>query len=249
LLPNNSIGTPFIELHTVESTNNYAMGLVHEGVAQHGTAVFAHEQTKGKGQRNREWVSQKDQNIALTIVAEPVHLAISQSFLLSMCIAVSTRQFVCNYLGDDIKIKWPNDIYWRDRKTGGILIENVLHGNRWNYAIVGIGLNINQTEFPELDTKAVSFKQITGKDFNPLNLAKELCVLLNQNYIVLINEPEAIVQEYKSNLYKLNEMVRLKKDNRVFKATIKDVSPMGELIVQHATEERFTIGDVEWMIH
>lgn len=245
---NNSIGTPFIELHTIESTNNYAMGVVHEGLAQHGTAVFAHEQTKGKGQRNREWVSEKDQNIALTIIIEPKELAVSESFFLSMCIAVSTRKFVSNYLGDETKIKWPNDIYWCDRKAGGILIENVLQGNAWKYSIVGIGLNVNQTEFPDLQTKAVSFKQVTGKDFNPLDLAKELCALADQSYKVLMTEPEAIIREYKSGLYKLNESVRLKKDNRVFSAIIKDVSTMGELIVHHATEERYNVGDVEWVI-
>jgi len=248
LLPNNSIGTPFIELHSVESTNNYAMGLVHEGVAQHGTAVFAHEQTKGKGQRNREWFSQKDQNVALTIVIEPNYLAISESFLLSMCIAVSTRRFVSNYLGNEVKIKWPNDIYWCDRKAGGILIENVLHGNKWIYAVTGIGLNINQTDFLELSTKAVSFKQVTGKDFNSMQLAKELCTLIDQNYETLRHQKEAIIGEYKTGLYKLNETVRLKKDNRVFNAVVKDVSNMGELIVHHATEETFAVGDVEWII-
>jgi BirA family transcriptional regulator, biotin operon repressor / biotin---[acetyl-CoA-carboxylase] ligase len=248
LLRNNSIGTPFIELHTVESTNNYAMGLVHEGVAQHGTAVFAHEQTKGKGQRNKEWISQKGNNIALTVIIEPKELTISESFFLSMCIAVSAQQFVSKSLGEEVKIKWPNDIYWRDRKAGGILIENVLQGNIWKYAVAGIGLNINQTEFPELETKAVSFKQVTGQDFSPLDLAQELCGIIDENYKLLLNASETIVHHYKSCLYKLNETVRLKKDSRVFNARVKDVSTMGELIVQHATEERFSVGEVEWII-
>src|SRR5256885_16124829 len=100
------------------------MGLVHAGMAQHGTAVFTHEQTKGKGQRNRQWQSQKDQNIAISLVIEPKSLVISELFILSMTIATGVKHFFNSYTNGDVKIKWPNDIYWRDRKAGGILIEN-----------------------------------------------------------------------------------------------------------------------------
>jgi len=248
LLPNNPIGTPFIELHTVESTNNYAMGLVHEGLARHGTAVFAHEQTRGKGQRDRQWLSAKDQNIALSVVVEPAGIAISGSFLLSMCVAVAAHRFVSKHLGDEVRIKWPNDIYWRDRKAGGILIENLLQGSSWRFAVAGIGLNINQTEFPQLETKAVSFRQVTGNLYQPLFLAKELCVALQEN-LQQLNNSAAVAAAYRAALYKKNERVKLRKDNRVFDATIKDVTLMGELVVQHATEEKFAVGEVEWLLH
>jgi BirA family biotin operon repressor/biotin-[acetyl-CoA-carboxylase] ligase len=249
LLLNNSIGSAFIELHTTESTNNYAMGLVHEGLAQHGTAVFAHAQTQGRGQRTKEWLSEPGKNIALTLIIEPKGLNLSESFLLSMAIATAVQQSVTNYLGDYVTIKWPNDIYWRDRKAGGILIENVFQGSNWKYALVGIGLNINQTHFPGLNNKAVSFKQVTGKDFEPVALAKELCALANDWFLKLINNPPSIIESYKGSLYKLNEPVRLRKGTRVFSAVIKDVTTAGELVVQHAMEERFNVGEVEWLIN
>lgn len=244
---NHPIGSPFIELLSVESTNNYAMGLARAGMAQSGAVVFTHEQTRGKGQRNRQWASQKDMNIAMSIVIEAKILP-SEIFLLSMMTAVSVQKFFSNYVADDVKIKWPNDIYWRDRKAAGILIENVWQGNEWKFAIIGIGININQTDFGELNSKAVSLKQITGKHFDLVILAKELCNILNEKYEVLLNDALQIVDEYKLHLYKLNETVKLKKQNRLFDAVIKNVNTNGQLIVHHGTEERFDVGEVEWII-
>jgi BirA family biotin operon repressor/biotin-[acetyl-CoA-carboxylase] ligase len=243
----NPIGFPFIELPTVDSTNNYAMGLVHAGMAQHGAAVFTHEQTKGRGQRNKNWSSQAKSNIAISIVIEPKGLSSSQVFILSKAIAIGTLNFFNSYAQSDVKIKWPNDIYWRDRKAGGILIDNVFQGSDWKYAIAGIGLNINQTHFGELN-KAVSLKQITGKDFEPLLLAKELCDCLDKAYCNLTTKPQLIASEYHRNLYKLDQKVKLKKESRIFEATIKDVTALGQLIVEHAAEERFDVGEVEWVI-
>jgi len=242
-----TIGKPFIELQQVESTNNYATGLVHAGMAQSGTVVFAHHQTNGKGQRHREWVSEGGKNIAMSVIAEPQVLSLSQSFLLSMATAVAVHRFFTAYAGPETKVKWPNDLYWRDRKAGGILIENVVQGSEWKMAVVGIGININQTQFDDLNNKAVSLKQITGKDYDPVALAKELCERLQAAYTLVRKLPMEIAELYRKRLYKLDETVRLKHGSRVFDAVVKDVSTLGELIVEHATEERFNVGDVEWM--
>ena len=159
----------------MDSTNNYATGLVHAAMAQHGMAVFAHEQTRGRGQRQKQWISEAKANIAISIVIEPKELGTSQIFLLSKTVALGVLELFKNYAAEGWSVKWPNDIYWRDRKAGGILIENMIQGTDWRYAIAGIGLNINQTDFGGLGNKAVSLKQITGKTFEPTVLAKELC--------------------------------------------------------------------------
>ncbi|HET7899127.1 MAG TPA: biotin--[acetyl-CoA-carboxylase] ligase [Flavisolibacter sp.] len=242
-----TIGSPFIELQQVESTNNYATGLVHAGMAQSGTVVFARHQTKGKGQRHKEWMDEGGKNIAMSIIAEPQLLSLSQSFLLSMATAVGVHRFFSAHAGTETKVKWPNDLYWRDRKAGGILIENIVQGSEWKTAIIGIGININQTSFGDLETKAVSLKQITGKEYDPVALAKELCRHLEVSYTLLRKLPSEIMELYRKRLYKLNEPVRLKHGSRVFDAVIKDVTSLGELIVEHATEERFNVGDVEWV--
>jgi BirA family transcriptional regulator, biotin operon repressor / biotin---[acetyl-CoA-carboxylase] ligase len=127
------IGNPFIELQQVESTNNYATGMVHEGMAQHGMVVFANHQTKGKGQHNRTWLSEEGKNIAMSVILQPPGLALSQSFLISMATALGVQRFFAKYAGSETKVKWPNDLYWRDRKAGGILIENIVLGSCCRY--------------------------------------------------------------------------------------------------------------------
>jgi BirA family transcriptional regulator, biotin operon repressor / biotin---[acetyl-CoA-carboxylase] ligase len=245
----NPIGQPFIELPSAESTNNYAMGLARAGMAQHGTVIFTHEQTKGKGQRSKEWVSQKGKNVAMTIIIEPKKLQASELFLLSMMVAVGVRQFLANKIEEGIKIKWPNDIYWRDRKAAGILIENLWQGDEWKFALIGIGININQTDFGQLNSKAVSLKEITGKESEPLLLAKELSNTLEKQYQLLISHPSQIREQYKIHLYKLHERVNPKKDARIFEAELKGVANNGQLIVQHSFEERFNVGEVEWLFN
>jgi len=258
--PGNPIGKPFIELQSIDSTNKYAMGLIHgnhlpdgQSEAQHGIAIFTHEQTAGKGQRGKNWISEKDLNIALSILLNPYPLRIQDQFRLSICVAVSVHEFFLKYAGDGTSIKWPNDLYWRDRKAGGILVENVIGAGQspignWQWAIAGIGINVNQTSFPEYLPNPVSLKQITGKNYQPVELAKELCSIIEKNYQSLTNGKfESVFTIYQDHLYKKDEKVKLKKDNRVFETMIKGVSQTGQLITQHLTEERFEFGEVEWV--
>jgi len=256
------IGLPFVELQSVDSTNNYARQQIHAGLAQHGMAVFAHEQLLGKGQRGKTWSSERDAGIILSIVLKPQpFLMLSQQFILNACVSVAINDFFIKYAGSDTKIKWPNDLYWQDRKAGGVLIESVVRSQEsgvnspqlvspnWEWAIVGIGININQTVFPSYLPNPVSLKQITGKDYNVVELAKELCDYLEKYFLKLIDEDYSrIHDQYVAHLYMKNATVKLKKGNRVFEAMIKSVSPSGKLIVQHAIEEEFDFGEVEWMI-
>ena len=267
----NPIGKPFIELQSIDSTNKYAMALVHgdilpdgQGEAQHGMAIFSHEQTAGKGQRGKNWESEKDANIALSILLNPFPLSIPDQFKFSVCIAASVWDLFSKYAGDETKIKWPNDLYWRDRKAGGVLIENVIgsldpiaiglgigieKSEAWKWSVVGIGFNINQTSFPANLQNPVSLKQITGRNYEPVELAKELCSIIEKNYQALIaGDFKALFNKYLTHLYKKDEKVKLKKGNRVFETTIKGVSETGQLITQHSIEERFEFGEVEWVL-
>lgn len=250
----NPEGSPFIELQSVDSTNKYAMDLAHAGMAQHGLSVFSHEQTSGKGQRGKEWSSEKGANIALSLIIIPFPLTVSEQFMLSICAAISVHEFFSQLAGDETKLKWPNDLYWRDRKAGGLLIENsvqstVLGVGRWQWAIIGIGININQTTFPTDLPNPVSLKQITGNNFEPLVLAKELSSCFHKNFHELIDGNfEQLFNRYQSELYKKDEKVKLKKGSRVFETTIKGVTKTGQLITQHAIEEKFEFGEVEWVL-
>ncbi len=255
------LGTPFIELQSIDSTNNYALAQIHANLAQPGTCYFAYEQTAGKGQRGKSWATEKGSNITLSIVLKPEFLQPFQQFQLSACVAVATHNFLSRYTDKAIKIKWPNDLYWKDKKLGGILIENIIGGmtddrwqtteqpSDWKWAIIGIGININQTDFPADLRNPVSLKQITGHNFNTAQLAKELCRSIDDFYKQLINEGGThILDTYNHVLYKKDKIVKLKKDNRIFESTVKGVSQTGQLITQHAIEERFDFGEVEWVL-
>jgi BirA family transcriptional regulator, biotin operon repressor / biotin---[acetyl-CoA-carboxylase] ligase len=259
-----SIIHSFIELESVDSTNNYAMAQAHAGTASQGDLFFAHDQWAGKGQRGKTWSSGKGENIILSLVLEPVFLAITQQFSLSIAVALAAHDLFNRYAGQEASsIKWPNDIYWRDRKAGGILIENSFKGDQWAFAIVGIGMNINQVQFPETAKNPVSLKQITGKTFDPVSLAKELGECVGERYeqlrtegaaslpagpTALMRGPTALLAEYHERLYKLGQRVRLKKDNAVFETQVAGVAGTGELITRDVFERRFRVGEVEWVI-
>jgi BirA family biotin operon repressor/biotin-[acetyl-CoA-carboxylase] ligase len=243
------IGEPFTEFTSVDSTNNYAMAFVQNGGGMHGMAWFAHEQTAGKGQRGKQWSMQHGQNIMLSVLLDASWLTVSAQFSLSMAVALGVHDFFAAHAGDETKIKWPNDLYWRDRKAGGILIENQLKGNIWQWAVAGMGININQVTFEGLQNP-VSLRQITGKTFDTVALARQLCSHLEQRYRQLQNPQQAatLLEEYNSILFKKNEKVRLKKENQVFECVIDHVDQFGQLHVQHPVFQSFTHGEIQWIL-
>jgi len=243
------IGQDFIELGSVGSTNNYAMEQVHAGLAFHGTIYFAYEQSAGKGQRGKSWTSSPGQNITMSIVLKPEFLQPVQQFILSVTIALACYDFLKKYTIKGWSIKWPNDIYWNDRKAGGILIESICKGNEWLFAICGIGININQIEFPDYIPNAISLRQITGKKFSTSELAKELGHFIDKKYKELKEKGVAkLLSQYNSLLYKRNQTVKLKKGNIVFETIIKEVTPLGQLITYDTLDKSFDLGEVEWVI-
>ncbi|MEO6251676.1 MAG: biotin--[acetyl-CoA-carboxylase] ligase [Ferruginibacter sp.] len=237
----------FTILNTVDSTNNYAMGRVHAGMAKHGMLWFAKEQTAGKGQRGKAWEMEKGKSIAMSLVLEAGCLQIKDQFHLSALVALTCFEFFSAYAGDETKIKWPNDLFWRDRKAGGILIENKYLGKVWKWAVVGIGININQTAFNKFLVNPVSLKQITGKTFNSMDLAIELYALLMKN-VAQLKTMEEILPRYNEHLYKVNKKVTLKKGEIKFDTVIKEVSVRGQLITVDAAENKFDFGEVEWVL-
>jgi len=243
---NQIIGEPFTELTSVDSTNNYAMAQIRAGLAKQGDAWFALGQTAGKGQRGNGWQTEPGANIILSLVLQPRWLTVSQQFHLSAAIALGCYDFFSALAGDETSIKWPNDIYWRDRKAGGILIENLLSGDSWQYAVVGIGININQTVFPGTLVNPVSLRQITGREWVVLDLVKELCRCLEVRCREL-EQTKDFPADYNRVLYKRGQTVRLRKETRVFDALLKGVEEAGELVVQAGTEERFGFGEVQFV--
>ena len=238
----------FSILDCVDSTNNYAMAQAHAGLAKHGSAWFAKEQTAGKGQREKKWNSRKGESIALSIVIVPSGITVHQSFMLSVAVSLGCYDFFSRVAENKTSIKWPNDIFWNDRKAGGILIENIIQGNNWKYAVIGIGINVNQMEFDSEIKNAISLKQIMGKENDTIALGKDLYKKVMKRMGTL--EPDnflALLHEYNLRLYKRNSIVTLKKAGIVFKTEITGVKANGKLLTTDDTFNELNFGEAEWM--
>jgi len=243
------IGEPFNILPTTDSTNNHAMNEARLGQTSDGAAYFALDQYQGKGQRDKTWNSKPGENIILSVIKDCSGFHLNNQFQLSVAVALACFDFFSAYAGDETRIKWPNDIYWRDRKAGGILIENMVKSDRWGKAIIGMGININQTTFDTIEGKPVSLKQITGKSFDPISLAKELCQHLEHRFLVLENKPfDQLLSAYNNQLYKKDELVPFKRNNIQFQAKVNGVDKDGHLLIMHGVEERIRFGEITWLL-
>ena len=236
-------------LDTVDSTNNYAMAKVRAGMAKHAQAFAAREQTAGKGQRGKHWHAAPGQNIAMSLLLKTDTLKVEQQFLLSMAVSLGVLDFFKKFVPEEVKIKWPNDLYWRDRKAGGILIETAFKGNNWKWAVAGIGININQIRFHHSLPNPVSLQQITGREYDvPVMITALYEKIMERVDTLLSFSADDLQQEYCNNLYQLNETITLKKGNVVFKTTLKGVSVQGQLLTADKMERHFDFGEVEWVL-
>ena len=244
--------TPFIVLSITESTNNYAMAKLHAGMVEHPTCFFAIEQTQGRGQRGKQWLSNPGDNITMS-TAFDASTGISANvaafpFVISAAMALGCYDFIKDCGLPDVSIKWPNDIYVGDRKAAGILIENVYRGSNLGCSVAGTGININQESFPSAAGKAVSFKMITGTHYNTVKLGKSLFRFLVSRFLVLKDaSARSVMDEYNACLYQKGRSVKFKKGNILFSATINNVSESGELNVTGATDQTFNVGEVEFV--
>ena len=157
--------TDIIWLERVDSTNDEARRDISE--IDNLSVVSALEQTKGRGQRGNRWSSQPGENLTFSLVVKDFRIKANEQSAISQATALSLVDLLSRH---EIKarIKWPNDIYAGDEKICGILIENSLKGSEIDWSIIGIGLNVNQTAFPEDLPNPTSMKLCTGNS-NPYN--------------------------------------------------------------------------------
>ena len=222
------------------------MGKVHAGMAKHGQAWFAKDQTAGKGQRGNVWVSQPEDNIILTVSLQPGSIFPMGTFYFNAFVALTCIKFLQKWDEKNFTIKWPNDLYWRDRKAGGILIENVIQGSEWRWAVVGIGINVNQADFPDHLKNPVSLNLITDRKFDAVELGKQLHTMLMEDFSHL-PPVDRLLNEYNQHLYQKNKEVKLKKENSSFFTRIKEVDSFGNLQTEDTMERSFKFGEVSWI--
>ena len=233
-------------LDSVDSTNNYAMALIKKRETEGEIAIFARKQTSGKGRRGKQWISNKAENIILSVAIPMQWLDVSRQFEISVAAALSCHDLLKNFVISNLFIKWPNDIFISDSKAGGILIENVIKGKIWQWSVIGIGLNINQEKF-EVENPATSLKINCGQNFDVIELAKKLYdFLLKRIDELKEGNFEKMLEEYNSHLYGRGKMVKLKKQDTILDTQIVGVSIAGELITRDAIDRKFIFDEVEF---
>lgn len=225
------LGKDVLFLPECHSTNDMAMQLVRQGKANEGSIVICDHQTQGKGQRGNTWEVEKGKNLTFSLVLRPGFLDLSQQFFLNMVVSNAIRKLLQDYL-PDLKVKWPNDLVVPgEGKIGGILIENLVGSEGWEYAVVGIGLNVNQKEFAV--PTACSLAKVTGSYFDLQEIFRLMIIQLEQGYLALKKGKISEIQsEYIRYLYLLGEKSVFKVAGDDFLGQIVGITGTGSLQVE-----------------
>ena len=206
-------------IKTTNSTSTLLKQMAAEGNPP--DFIYAGYQTAGRGQTGNSWESEEGKNLLCSILLPPD----KNLYFLNIAVGVALLRVI----GEDFSIKWPNDIYWQDKKAAGILVENAIIGNEIKYSIAGIGLNVNQTEFKSDAPNPVSLKQIRGREYDIESLMNRVLEEVHK----VLNEPEQdIWSYYKSHLYRREGWYPYEDKNGVFEAYIEDVLPTGEIVLK-----------------
>ena len=227
-----------IHLSETRSTNSYAIELLSKARPDEGCVIITDHQTAGKGTDTNIWESEKGKNLTFSLILYPA-VAADQQFILNKAISLGIYDFLVAELPDQkISIKWPNDLYIENKKVCGILIQNSVMGNKLDYMIVGIGLNVNQTVFTGNAPNPVSLKMVTGLEFNLNELLYKLLQAIFKRYSNI--RPEAtrkIEKDYQQALYRLNEWYEYIVNGTSIYSRISGTTAYGQLIMEKETGE------------
>jgi BirA family biotin operon repressor/biotin-[acetyl-CoA-carboxylase] ligase len=245
-----SIGQNLIQLDAVDSTNNYAKLLLSNAAPDEGTVIMANEQTAGRGQAGNTWYSQAGKNLTVSLILYPDFLDADKQFYLNMAMALAVKDFCESVLSDDVKIKWPNDIYYANNKLGGMLIENTINGGKIATSIIGIGLNVNQVEFDENLPNPISLAMVSTLNFNLQDLSARLCQHLQKYYQQLQQLHFNFLDKgYTDSLYRYQQTHEFKKGEQIFKGEINGVTKEGKLLIHSGGRElKFAFKEVEYVL-
>ena len=221
-----------VRLGELDSTNNYMKSLIKDLQPEEGSVVVADFQTGGRGQMGNGWNAEKGKNLLFSLLIYPDNVLANEQFIISRIASLAVKNTLDQFT-DDIRIKWPNDIYWKDKKIAGMLIENDIRGRNIVNSVIGIGININQEVFPDELPNPVSLKQITGSEQD----RDYILDIFTREFFLLYREFQdgdirAIEDEYMLDLYRINDYYWFEDNDGRFKAKIKEVQPSGHLVLE-----------------
>ena len=235
-----------IKLSAINPTNDYLKQLTAAGLVQNFTVVAAEHQTAGKGQMGARWHTQPGKNLTFSILVKEVLPDINTIFNLNVVVAVSIAQALGNFNVPQLSIKWPNDILAGSKKIGGVLIENAIKPNGEIQAIIGIGLNVNQTGFDGLP-KASSMMVETGNEFDKEAVMMAVLACLERNIAEgITNKAQYFWEAYHSLLFKRNVPMTFEKEGQKFMGIIAGVTKTGclQVLLEDDTVAEYGVKEV-----
>jgi BirA family biotin operon repressor/biotin-[acetyl-CoA-carboxylase] ligase len=220
---------PIIKLDAIDSTNDYLKQLAKEKWLENYTIVIANKQTKGKGQMGSKWVSEPGKNLTMSVLVKDLSLEQLSVFDFNVAVAIAAINTLTQCFIPSLKIKWPNDIMADNKKVGGILIENSFKPDRTFTAVVGFGLNLNQTNFETLP-QATSLTNIMSKKYDIEEMAYLFLKMLKYQLLLFPEETESVWNCYDSLLFKKDKVVAFEdKEGNRFMAIVKKITRDGKL--------------------
>jgi BirA family transcriptional regulator, biotin operon repressor / biotin---[acetyl-CoA-carboxylase] ligase len=232
--------SPFLTNHvhylpSCHSTNEIAHDLLSSSPAE-GTVVICDDQFAGKGQGSNQWKSKKGKNLTLSLILRPAFLKPNEQFLITVVLSLAIKDMLEEILPGEVQIKWPNDIFFNNRKISGLLIENVLRGNKFDSCIVGIGLNVNQLEFEE-ELNATSIALISKQQYYLNSMLNKLMTSIASFYQELqAGKTELLRQRYFQCLLGIGEEREFITDGKKFTGVIEGTDEFGRLLIRKGIE-------------
>ncbi len=231
------MGKEIVFMPHCQSTNSEAIRLCAEKSIGEGAVVVTDHQQAGRGQRGNSWESAAGLNLTFSTVLKPAFLAIPQQFLLNVIASLALTDLMTEDGIEDIRIKWPNDLYINSKKVAGILIENQLSNTKISSSIVGIGLNVNQEIFHY--ENATSLRSVTRRDYVLSDVLIHFLAHLEARYLKLRSgNHQQLLEEYEASLYWRYERHTFYSEGENFEGVIMGINHAGQLLVDAANEER-----------
>ena len=222
-----------IKLDAIDSTNSFLKNKSSNQEIDDFTTVYTQNQFNGRGRTNKQWISEPNKNIALSLFKRIKKTDLEHIFLLNVIASISILELLEKYLVKDVKVKWPNDVMVKNKKISGVLIENKIKKNNSINSVMGIGINVNQQNFPDF-LSATSIVNEIGSVSEIDLLANELAVIIKSNFKFLKSKSKIYLDHYNNKLHNKNQTVRFKNNiGKIEVGKIVKVDFRGNLMIMN----------------
>lgn len=240
------IGKEIYDFDHLPSTNDYALDLISKSSPSEGSLVITDYQTLGRGQIGSVWSSDAGQNLLFSIVLYPDFLKPEQQFNLTIVVSLALVDVLTDLGVEGVSIKWPNDIYIGKKKVAGILIQNALQGKALTSSVVGVGLNVNQCDWPDHLPNPTSIAAVLGKAIDLTKLLQQYCQQLEQGYTMLRSGfLSGLKRRYLQALLGYQTTMPYTLDGRAITGRIEGVGEEGHLLLSYEGRlDRFAFKEI-----